>query len=92
MKIQLDYLGQLSSGKGQLPNELTLPDPTSLREALKLLAAAASAPQRSMLVDEQGVPRRGLVIAVNGSQVSPESDEQLNDGDTLSLLSLVAGG
>lgn len=36
--VGIPYLGQPSSGKGQIPNELTLPVPTSLREALKFQA------------------------------------------------------
>lgn len=92
MKIHVSYLAQLKSLRGQENETLELGEAPTVRGVIDHLANAHGAKLRDMLLTGEGKVRTSILIFAGEDQVDPESLEPLTDGQTLTLLSPMAGG
>ena len=86
MKIKVAITGRSYHTTEQLPDEITLPDASSVDDAIAVL--------EKQLPGESQLPASCLV-AVSGEHLgtlSSHQARQLIDGDELTLISPVAGG
>ena len=86
MRIRVAITGRSYHTTEQLPDEVTLPDASSVDDAIALLA--------EQLPNESQLPASCLV-AVSGEHLGTLANHQqrkLVDGDELTLIAPVAGG
>jgi len=85
MKIRISFSGRHYDHAPAFPNELELPDNTSLDDAL--VALAAKAPEHALA--------GSCLVVVCGKHVGTVANHRphaLRDGDELMILAPVAGG
>lgn len=92
MKIHVTYLAQLRAQRGRENDTLELDDGATVRGVIDHLADLHGAKLREMLLTGQGRVRPSILIFADKDQIDPESHEPLADGQTLTLLSPMAGG
>ena len=92
MKVTLKYMGQLRHLTGK--NE----EPIECREGLGLTDLIAKASKQydphfvDIVLDSTGTIRPSLMIIINGITASKDAAPNLSDGDTITLLTAIAGG
>lgn len=92
MTIHVVYVAQLKSVRGVEQETLEMDGTPSVREVLDHLAGCNGPELRDMLLTGEGRVRPSLLLFAGDRQVDPESPEPLTDGQTLTLLSPMAGG
>ena len=86
MKVRVVISGRSYDAADAVPDELALPDGSSVDEALDALAG--------LLPDDRPLPG-GCLVAVSGTHlgtVRSHNPQLLRDGDELVLIAPVAGG
>ncbi len=71
---------------------LELAGPCPARDVVPLLAERHGDPLRRLLLDADGRVRPTILVFVGDEQVVPEQDVTLRDGDTVTLMTPLAGG
>ena len=92
MTVTLEYMGQLRYLTGHNSDQIECSQGTSLAE---LLAAASKKYDDrfvNIVLDETGAIRPSLVVVINGVTVSKDDAPNLSDGDSVTLLTAIAGG
>ncbi len=92
MKISFEYFAQVRKAAGVEKEALELADGTDLLAALALAAEKHGAEFRALLHDDTGAVRASIIVLVNGAATRRDQPRGLSDGDSISLLSAVAGG
>ncbi len=92
MIIHVQYATQVRMAVGHNKESIEVKDPTTLAEFLQALGLSKSDAVRSLLFNEQGEWKPGVLIFVNNIAVNASHRTELNDGDTISLMTLVSGG
>ncbi len=92
MTVQFEFLAQarLVSGADRL--SLEIPGPVDLLQALRALSDQQGEEMYDLIFDHQGELRRSLLILVNGQAVPTPAGRLLQLGDTVTLLTPMAGG
>ena len=91
MQVTVHYLAQLRRAAGCSTEIATLPDAASLRDLLLIaLAERHDAAFRALLLDESNEPRKSLLFFVGDEHA--ELNRALRDGDSVSILTPMAGG
>ncbi len=86
MRIRVATMGRSYPAAEHLPDEITLPDASSVDDAIALLT--------EQIPDDSPLPASCLV-AVSGEHLGTlgnHQERQLADGDELTLIAPVAGG
>ncbi len=92
MKISFEYFAQVRKAAGAEREELELAGGTELEAALDSAAGKHGADFRSLVLDDSGSLRPSMIVLVNGQPAPRNEPQKLADGDSISLLSAVAGG
>jgi len=92
MKIHVKYLAQLKNIRGQDQDTLELPSGATIREAIVCLIDKHATKLRDVLLTNAGDLRPSILIFTGDGQIDLASSEVLTDGQTLTLLSPMAGG
>jgi len=92
MNISLEYFAQVRRSAGTGGEELEVRDGSGLRDALGAAAALHGSEFRALVLDDDGAVRPSIVVLVNGTPARRDGNDPLAAGDTIALLSAVAGG
>lgn len=92
MKVKFEYFAQVRKAAGVESETLELGEATELAAALAQVAGQRGEDFRAIVLDEAGAVRPSLLVVVNGQPATRGQARELADGDSVSLLSAVAGG
>ena len=92
VKIHVNYLAQLKPFCGRERETVEMGGAPTIRAVLGHLVEAHGPKLRDMLLTGEGRVRPSILVFADEHQVDPESPEPLADGQTLTLLSPMAGG
>ena len=95
MRVKVQYLGFIKNLISQSEDEFELEEGASLSELLNKIAGIYGKPFQKE-VYEKGIKdaKMGFVVTVNGILIGQLNgvDTQLNNGDNVTLMSLMSGG
>ncbi len=95
MKVTVEFLGlqSLTQRLGGKRHEIDLPGST-VQELIQAILQRYGQPARRALLDAQGELEMTIQVLHNGREwiTHDRLDHELNDGDAVSFLLLVAGG
>jgi molybdopterin converting factor small subunit len=89
MNVGVRYLAQLRRLAGRSAEQVALPEPYTTGHLVAVLAERYPA-LRPALLDEQGQPRRSVLVFVGDEQVN--LDRPLGERDEVTFLTPIAGG
>jgi MoaD family protein len=92
MKISFEYFAQVRKATGTEKEELDLAEGTELQAALDSAAGKHGADFRSLVLDDSGSLRPSMIVLINGQATKRDEARKLAEGDSIALLSAVAGG
>lgn len=91
MKVVFSTNGQLRDDLGTEALRLEFPAAAGLKEIVEEVASRIPAGARNLLLDENGNLQDGLMIVVNDEMIF-EGEDNIQDGDHVSILLPMAGG
>ncbi len=92
MKIKVEYSAFLRHHCQLETEELDLQNSCSMQQLIGMLVDRLGEPFRSTVLDRSGMLRPSLILSVNERQVDWENPLELHDGDSVALLTPIAGG
>ena len=92
MKISVMYTAQLRNATGCSFEELEIPDSAAVADVLRRAEQEHGETLGRYLRDESGNLKKTILIFVNEDQVRPDDEDTLTPGDTVTLMSPIAGG
>lgn len=92
MKVTLKYMGQLRHLTGKDSEQLECSQGASLADVM--IAASENYDTRfvNIVLDETGAIRPSLIVIINDETAAKDANPNLSDGDTITLLTAIAGG
>lgn len=92
MKIRVEYVAQLKEAAG-LPGEvLEVPAAASVLDLLRTVARTRGERLGGLLLDADGRLRPSALVFVGDEQFEVDEPRALRDGDTVTIMSPLAGG
>jgi molybdopterin converting factor small subunit len=91
MKVVFSTNGQLRDALGEEEIALEFAEQARLLDVAQEVAARVNAGARRLLLDENDHLQQGLMIVINDEMVF-EGEEDIKDGDHVSILLPMAGG
>ena len=92
MKIHVAYMAQLKTIRGAEADTLELDEGATVRGVIDCLVENHGAKMRDVLLTGEGSVRPSILVFAGEGQVDPTSPKALAEGQTLTLLSPMAGG
>lgn len=92
MKLKLEYTAQIRLAAGVSTEEIVLDAPCTLDRLFSHLADRHDRSFREMLLDSTGNLYRSCLVCINNQTILPGAMHSLQDGDTISFVSIIAGG
>ena len=92
MQVTVEYAAQLRQAAGTGREALDVDSGCTLADLVRHIAAVHGEPLAPLLIDPGGKLRRSLLLFVGDDQVRLETPVELQDGDSVTLLSPVSGG
>jgi molybdopterin converting factor small subunit len=90
MQVTVHYLAQLRRAAGCATEIATLPNAASLRDLLRIIVDRHGGAFRAMVLDDVKEPRTSLLFFVGDEHA--DLHRVLHDGDSVSILTPMAGG
>ena len=92
MRVQVEYLAQIKQAAGVAREHVELDRPCLLHEFVLKLADRRGEPFRKLLVDVNGQLHSTILLFLNDEQVAAGKHVELQGGESVTLLSPMAGG
>jgi molybdopterin converting factor small subunit len=92
MKVTVKYMGQLRHLTGKDSEQVECPENISLAELMSVASKKYDQSFVNIVLDESGVIRPSLIIVINDITASKDASPNLSDGDSITLLTAIAGG
>ncbi len=92
MNVTVKYMAQAREAAGRSSEQVRLDGPTTVRELLLRLAHAHGERFASMALDERGCPHPSLLVVVGDDQVRWDDARGLAPGETVTIMTPIAGG
>lgn len=92
MTIQVEYHAQIRQITGKSSEELQLPVNATVQQAIRALWQQYGEGLRAFLSTADGELRPSIVVILGEKQIRWSDPTPLRDGDSLLLLSPIAGG
>ena len=92
MKVTFNYMGQLRYLTGRDSDQVECSQGVSLAELMIVASKKYDKRFVNIVLDETGAIRPSLVVVINGAAVGKDSALNLTDGDSITLLTAIAGG
>ncbi|MCP4848011.1 MAG: MoaD/ThiS family protein [Verrucomicrobiaceae bacterium] len=92
MTIQIHYRGQLAAAMGVDAEKIEIDHHSSMSAILQDLAKKAGPEFSNIVLDDEGVPRRTLLIAVDGEQVADYDSCLAPGANEITLIPPISGG
>jgi MoaD family protein len=92
MRIKLKYMGQLRSLTGKDSDQIECSQGASLTDLMTEASKKYDKRFAEIVMDETGAIRPSLIIIVDGVSADKDVTPNLSDGDSITLLTAIAGG
>lgn len=92
MKITLNYMGQLRHLTGKDSDQIECAQGTSLADLITEASKQYDERFVKIVMDATGAIRSSLIIIIDGVSVERDVAPNLSDGDSITLLTAIAGG
>jgi molybdopterin converting factor small subunit len=92
MKIRLEYVAQMKDAAGLSSEVLEVPAATSVLELLQTVAKSRGERLSGLLLTATGGLRPSALVFVGDEQFDAAEPRPLRDGDTVMVMSPLAGG
>jgi len=93
MRVKILYLGLVRKKVGKNEEEYEIKDGSSLSDLLSKLAKTYSENLKGIFNAEKETRLDPtFIVTVNGAIADPQQGVNLKDGDTIALMTLIAGG
>jgi molybdopterin converting factor small subunit len=92
MKIRVEYVAQIKDVAGRPGEVLEVPADTSVLDLLRSVARTRGERLRGLLLDAAGGLRPSALVFVGDEQFEAGQPQPLRDGDTVTIMSPLAGG
>ena len=92
MKVTLNYMGQLRSLTGKDSDKVECSQGASLADLLTEAAKKYDRQFANIVLDGTGIIRPSLIIIIDGVSADKDAPPNLSDGDSITLLTAIAGG
>ena len=92
MKITVHYWGQIKQAAGRESEVVELPEAPTPRELVRHVAGLRGDPLQSFLLEDDGSPRRHLLLIVDDRHVNWDEETPLRDGAELTVMPPISGG
>lgn len=92
MAVVVEFAGQIKRAAGVSTQAIETAGATSLTAIVRGIGQTHGEPLRSLLLDADGQVQKSLLVFVADRQVRGARDLDVNDGDTITLLSPISGG
>ncbi len=92
MRIRIAYYGESRFISGKESESIEVDPGIQVCDIIGRLAEMYGKKMSWLLLNENGTPRRSVILAVNDVAVDPESYDAMEDNDLLAILPAVSGG
>ena len=92
MAVIVEFSGQIKRAAGMSSHAIETGGTKSLSEIVREIGETQGDPLRNLLLDEGGQIQKSLLVFVGDKQVRWSQDCEVQDGDTITLLSPISGG
>ncbi len=92
MRIEVKYLAQLKHAAGLSSETIEVQSPCTVSQLLRRISQGLEKKINLFLLDDKGNLHTTMLVFVDGELVRPESEQLLEDGETITLLPPMAGG
>jgi MoaD family protein len=92
MKVTLSFFGQIRKVTVLEKETLELPEGSNLLQAIAALTDSYGQDFSNIVSGDGGGVRSSIILLLNGVPANRDCSSALSDGDSVSLLSAVAGG
>ncbi|MEM7234535.1 MAG: MoaD/ThiS family protein [Planctomycetota bacterium] len=92
MNIRVKYWGQIKQAAGVADDDVDVDAPCTIRSVLDAVVAKRGDDVAKHLLDDSGSIRPSLLVVVDEEQIPPNSEKELEEGTTITLLPPIAGG
>ncbi len=92
MKVTVNYMGQLKAAAGKGSEIIECSDDAALSDLLAAAAGQYGSSFVNIIQDETGAIRPSLIVIINDVTANKDASPSLSDGDTVTLLTAIAGG
>jgi molybdopterin converting factor small subunit len=92
MKIRVEYVAQIRDAAGLSSETLEVAADTAVLDLLRTVATGRGERLRGLLLDADGGLRPSALVFVGDEQFDLDEPRALRDGDTVTVMSPLAGG
>jgi len=92
MAVVVEFAGQIKRAAGVSSKAIETDGTTSLMAIVRGIGETHGEPLRSLLLDADGQVQKSLLVFIADRQVRGAQDCDVNDGETITLLSPISGG
>lgn len=92
MKIAVQYWAQIKKAAGLDREEIELDGALTPRQLVQKVAGDHGDPLKSFLLEDDGEPRKHLLLIVGDRHVNWDDEQALSDGDELTIMPPISGG
>lgn len=92
MKVTVEYSAQLRKVIGRATEELHPGRGATVQEVVADIAKREGEPLQGLLLAKEGRPSSSILLCVNDEQVFWSTPRELEDGDTITITTPIAGG
>ncbi len=92
MKVKVLYWAQIKKAAKTENEVVEVEDSTTPRQLVKKVAEDHGDPLRGFLLEEDGEPRKHLLLIVGDRHVNWDDEEALKDGEELTIMPPISGG
>jgi molybdopterin converting factor small subunit len=92
MKVTVKYSAQARVATGLASEEIDLDGPLSVHDLVIRLARQHGSAFQRLALDAAGCPHPALLVAVGDEQVRPGDHRKLASGETVTIMTPIAGG
>lgn len=92
MKVTVNYMGQLRYLTGKDSDQVDCAQGASLADLMTEASKKYDRRFVNIVLDETGKIRPSLIVIINGVSADKDAAPNFSDGDSITLLTAIAGG
>ncbi len=92
MNVKVEYAAQVKRAAGVGSEEIECNSPCTVQQLVAQLADQHGDPLKNLLVDQDGNLQRSILLFIGDNQARWDDPAELNDRDTVTILSPISGG
>lgn len=92
MKVTVEYSAQLKKTIGHATEEIDVADEATVQQVVEDIARREGEPVEGLILAREGRLSSSILLCVNDEQVFWSTSRTLEDGDTITITTPIAGG